>query len=52
MAVDAVDIFHCYAIVEDVFFLVPKVPETVPLGTDLAVEGPDVVVDDARGLFD
>ena len=50
-AVGAVDMVKGDAVVEFGFSLVPEMPEAVPLGGGLGVEGPDVVIYNARGFL-
>lgn len=50
VAVPAVDVVKGDAVVELGLLLVAEVAQAIPLAGDLGVEGPDVVVDDARGL--
>lgn len=47
LAVSPVNIIQRDAVVEHFLLLVAEVPQAVPLGGGLRVEGPDVVVDDA-----
>lgn len=49
---DAVDVVLRDAVVELLLVLVGEVAQAVPLRRHLRVEGPDVVVDDARVLPD
>lgn len=48
----ALDIVDRHAAVEFCLLLVAKVAQPVPLTGYLRIEGPDVVVDDARGLLE
>ena len=48
LAIRPVNIIERDAVIEHFFFLVAEVAQAVPLRGGLGVEGPDVVVDDAR----
>ena len=48
LSIRPVDVVQRDTIVENLFLLVAKVAQAVPLRRRLRVEGPDVVVDDAR----
>lgn len=48
----ALDILDCHAAVEFGLLLIAKVAQPVPLAGNLGVEGPDIIVDDARGLLE
>ena len=49
--IGAVDLIEGDTVVEALLALVAEMPQAVPLAGRLGVEGPDVVVDDARGLL-